>query len=104
MNHVDAMEMSARELLGQISRPIGRTVVDHKRADGSVFHQSGDERRQIPAFVVCGDHHERGCDRHYVANGKLMMSPSWTRYSLPSSRTSPRSRHAAIDPLRMSAS
>ena len=40
----------------------------------------------------------------YVANRKLMMSPSWTTYSLPSSRTSPWSRHAAIEPRPTSAS
>ena len=34
----------------------------------------------------------------HVAKRKLMMSPSCTTYSLPSSRTSPWSRHAAIDP------
>src|SRR5260370_40288765 len=36
--------------------------------------------------------------RSYVANRKLMMSPSCTTYSLPSSRTSPWARQAAIDP------
>ena len=30
-----------------------------------------------------------GTNRHQVAKRKLMMSPSWTTYSLPSSRTSP---------------
>ena len=39
-----------------------------------------------------------------VAWRKLMMSPSSTMYSLPSRRTSPCSRHAAIDPRAMSAS
>ena len=39
-----------------------------------------------------------------VAKRKLMMSPSWTMYSLPSRRTSPCSRQAAIDPRAISAS
>src|SRR5688500_14806621 len=36
--------------------------------------------------------------RYHVANRKLMMSPSATTYSLPSRRTSPWSRQAAIEP------
>ena len=40
----------------------------------------------------------------YVACRKLMTSPSCTTYSLPSSRTSPASLHAAIDPRVTSAS
>ena len=42
--------------------------------------------------------------RGYVAKRKLMMSPSCTMYSLPSSRTSPWSRQAAIEPRAISAS
>src|SRR5437763_4532818 len=41
---------------------------------------------------------------HYVACRKLMMSPSWTMYSLPSRRSSPWSRQAAIVPRAMNAS
>src|SRR5262249_14401023 len=40
-------------------------------------------------------HKSRGV---YVAKRKLMISPSLTMYSLPSRRTSPCSRHAAMEP------
>ena len=41
---------------------------------------------------------------HYTLNRKWMMSPSWTTYSLPSSRSFPASRHFASLPRRTKSS
>ena len=97
---------------GSGRRIVARSVVDHEdlvpRAGGA---QIGDERPDRRRFVECRNDDRRRRARlprrtrsfvprlgDHVANRKLMMSPSCTMYSLPSSRTSPRSRQAAIDP------
>src|SRR5437867_10123854 len=92
---------------------VGRTIVDNEdlvpRGDAA---QPLDHGRDRLGFVERRNDDRRGrarrprrargavtrLRRDHVANRKLMMSPSCTTYSLPSSRTSPWSRHAAIEP------
>ncbi len=89
-------------VLRRLAGAVGRAVVDHQhlmpRRGGA---QLGHDLADAVALVEGGHDDRDGVGRgHQVAWRKLMMSPSWTTYSLPSSRSSPLSRHAAIEPRR----
>ena len=66
----------------------------HRHAFGAVATaaQFVDEAADVQLGATVHERHLRlahGDRSDHVANRKLMMSPSWTTYSLPSSRTSP---------------
>src|SRR6476646_8845942 len=87
------------------SRIVRRAVVDDDDlAPGRGALQTGDDvPNREPLVERRNDHGGLGGGAH-VSKRKLMMSPSWTTYSLPSSRTSPCSRQTAIEPRPISAS
>src|SRR5436190_10786318 len=88
---------------------LGIPLERHRRAFSSIASPSEvlDEAADVELRAAMHEGHLRRADddrfdRH-VACRKLMMSLSTTMYSLPSRRTSPGSRHTAIDARLMSA-
>src|SRR5580765_2789713 len=83
---------------------LGIPLERHRRAFSSVAAPAEvlDEASDVELRAAMHEGHLRRADDHrldrHVACRKLMMSPSTTMYSLPSRRTSPWSRHTAIEP------
>src|SRR6185503_5827422 len=87
--------------------PIRRSIVNDEdlvpgRGRPQLRHDSPNTLTFIEGRHDNGD--GLGSSHAYVAWRKLMMSPSCTTYSFPSSRSSPLSRHAAIVPRAIKAS
>src|SRR5438105_14953617 len=61
MEDLQAGRMVARETLGNVARPIRRSIVDDEHLDVRVRHQPADEEREVVAFVEGGDDDQRSC-------------------------------------------
>ena len=59
MKHVDPFSVLRRRRVRHLAGAVRRLIVHHEHADAVVLQQGLDERRNVLAFVVSGNDHER---------------------------------------------